>query len=95
MCNQLSEKHVKTNTVKAAKNRCHSAVTAIPLQSQQSRQKMQPAIASAPQIVIATKRRHRPSSTSATMRIPHELRAQVAAIVAKYRERHRNDPDCW
>lgn len=95
MYHQLLESHVKTKTIKAAKNRCHSAVTAMSLQSQQSSTKSKPANTSAEQKIIATKRRHRPSNTSATMRIPHELRAQVTAIVAAYREQHRDDPDRW
>jgi hypothetical protein len=81
--------------MKLKKKRCDSAVTAAPLQSHQPLQNAQPATASVTQKIIATARRHRPSTTSATMRIPHELRAQVAAIVTAYRNQHRNDPDSW
>jgi hypothetical protein len=95
MCHQPLEKRVKTKTIKANKNRCNSAVSAKPLQSQQTQQKALPKPGAAEQINAAAARRYRPSSTSATMRIPHELRTQVAAIVARYREQHRNDPDRW
>jgi hypothetical protein len=93
----LISQHVQPSEklMKLKKNRCDSAVTAMQLQSHQSPQNTQPEVASATQKIIATARRHRPSNTSATMRIPHELRAQVAAIVTAYRNQHRNDPDSW
>jgi phage I-like protein len=95
MCYKPPEKHVMTENIKATKERRHSAVSAMQLQSHQSAQKTQSEIASTTQKTVAAKRRHRPSNTSATMRIPHELRAQVAAIVTTYRRQHRDDPDRW
>lgn len=84
-----------SKTIKANKSRCDSTVSASPLQSQQTQQTAPPKPGAAEQINAAAARRYRPSSTSATMRIPHELRAQIAAIVAAYRKQHRNDPDRW
>lgn len=74
---------------------CNSAVSASPLQSQQSQQTAPPKTGVAAQTTTVSTKRYRPSSTSATMRIPHELRAQVKALVVAHRAKYRNDPDSW
>ncbi len=85
-----------SKTIKANKNRCNSAVSAAQLPSQQLQLKAEPKTGVKKQVSVqAVRRGYRTSSASATMRIPHELRAQVAAIVAAYRKQHRNDPDRW
>jgi hypothetical protein len=40
-------------------------------------------------------RSYRVSKTSATMRIPHELRGKVQALVDAYRRQQASVPDTW
>jgi hypothetical protein len=89
------EKHVKTKNIKATKERCDCAVTAIKPLTQQTLRSSQHLSEMKKQTPATAVRSYRKSQSSATMRIPHELRSKVQALVDAYREQQLADPDTW
>jgi hypothetical protein len=86
---------VKTKTIKAAKNRCASAVSTKHPLTQQVAHSSQHFSELKKQMPATTVRSYRTSKTSATMRIPHELRGKVQTLVDAYRKQQLADPDAW
>jgi hypothetical protein len=73
----------------------HSAVSTKHPLKQQVALSSQCLSASKKQIPANAVRSYRTSKTSATMRIPHELRDKVQALVDAYRKQQASDPDTW
>ena len=75
------------STKLAAANRCNSAVTTRPIESQESPQK--------PPATGAAQKNYRTSLMSRTVRVPNELLPRVSKLIAEYRAKQRDDPDSY
>jgi hypothetical protein len=84
-----------TENIKATKERRHSAVSAIKPLTQQAALSSQHLSEVKKQMPATAVRSYRVSKTSTTMRIPHELRGKVQALVDAYRKQQLVDPDTW
>jgi hypothetical protein len=89
------EKHVKTKNIKATKERCHSAASTKPQLTQQMSLTSQQLSEVKKEMPATAVRSYRISKSSATMRVPHELRSKVQALIDAYREQQLADPDTW
>jgi hypothetical protein len=84
-----------TEHVKSANSRRHSAVSTKPPLTQQVALSSQHLSDMKKQMPATAVRSYRISQSSATMRVPNELRSKVQALVDSYRKQQINDPDTW
>ena len=75
------------NTKPAAANRCNSAVTKRPIESQEKPQKPAP--------TVGAQKTYQTSLMSRTVRVPNELLPRVNKLIAEYRAKQRDDPDTY
>jgi hypothetical protein len=84
-----------TKHVKSANSRSYSVVSAISPLTQQVALSSQHLSEFKKQMPASAVRSYRISQSSATMRVPNELRSKVQALVDSYRKQQINDPDTW
>jgi hypothetical protein len=91
----FTELKMKTKITTSEYSRCNNEVSTKHSLTQQTLRSSQHFSALKKQTPASTVRNYRISKSSATMRIPHEIRGKVQALIDAYRKQQLADPDTW